>query len=140
MFSKILVALDLEHPDANDELVQTAAKLANLYGADLSLLTVVEAAPVIVSQYLPDNYEHMAAADTEKRMAEGAAGLNIGSGKVTTEVRFGEVYKEILAQAEKTKTDLIILGSHIPNVADYLLGSNAARVVRHADCSVFVIR
>ncbi|MDH3475684.1 MAG: universal stress protein [Rhodospirillales bacterium] len=38
------------------------------------------------------------------------------------------------------KADLIITGSHKPNVSDYLLGSNAARVVRHASCSVFVVR
>jgi nucleotide-binding universal stress UspA family protein len=35
---------------------------------------------------------------------------------------------------------LIIIGSHSPSMQDYLLGPNAARVVRHANCSVLVIR
>ncbi len=34
----------------------------------------------------------------------------------------------------------IIVASHKPNVGDYLLGTTAARVVRHAACSVFVVR
>jgi len=36
--------------------------------------------------------------------------------------------------------DLIIVGSHKPGLQDYLLGSTAARVVRHAMCSVLVGR
>ncbi len=37
-------------------------------------------------------------------------------------------------------TFCIIVASHKPNVGDYLLGTTAARVVRHATCSVFVVR
>jgi len=33
-----------------------------------------------------------------------------------------------------------VLASHRPDLKDYLLGPNAARVVRHADRSVFVVR
>jgi nucleotide-binding universal stress UspA family protein len=36
--------------------------------------------------------------------------------------------------------DLIVLAAHRPELKDYLLGPNASRVVRHAKCSVYVIR
>jgi nucleotide-binding universal stress UspA family protein len=36
--------------------------------------------------------------------------------------------------------DLIVMASHKPTVTDYLLGANAAHVVRHAGCSVMVVR
>jgi nucleotide-binding universal stress UspA family protein len=55
-------------------------------------------------------------------------------------VRFGSVYKEILAYAKTIGADLIVMGSHEPSVGDYLLGGNAARVVRHATCSVHIVR
>jgi nucleotide-binding universal stress UspA family protein len=33
-----------------------------------------------------------------------------------------------------------VIGSHRPSMAIYLIGSNAARIVRHAKCSVLVVR
>ena len=42
--------------------------------------------------------------------------------------------------ADKLKCDLIVMASHRPELKDYLLGPNAARVVRHARQSVFVVR
>ena len=43
-------------------------------------------------------------------------------------------------RSEAIKADLIVMGSHRPELRDYLLGPNAARVVRHAPCSVVVVR
>lgn len=36
--------------------------------------------------------------------------------------------------------DLIVMASQRPELKDYLLGPNAARVVRHAEQSVLVVR
>jgi nucleotide-binding universal stress UspA family protein len=55
-------------------------------------------------------------------------------------VGHGTAYEEILRVAGDIKSDLIVMGSHRPNMEDYLLGPNAARVVRHANCSVLVVR
>ena len=52
----------------------------------------------------------------------------------------GTIYERIIHCAEKTSADLIIMGAHRPELKDYLLGPNAARVVRHAECSVLVVR
>jgi nucleotide-binding universal stress UspA family protein len=50
------------------------------------------------------------------------------------------IYAEILGAAEEAQADLVVVGSHRPAMKDYLLGTNAARVVRHACCSVLVAR
>ncbi len=34
----------------------------------------------------------------------------------------------------------IVMASHRPGLQDYLLGSTAARVLRHANCSVYIVR
>ena len=52
----------------------------------------------------------------------------------------GSVYNEVLAEAESVKADLIVIGSHRPAMSTYLLGSNATTIVRHAPCSVMVVR
>ena len=50
------------------------------------------------------------------------------------------IYAEISGVAEEAEADLVVVGSHRPAMKDYLLGTNAARVVRHVRCSVLVAR
>ncbi len=52
----------------------------------------------------------------------------------------GSAHSAILMIAEEQEADLIIVGSHKPGFQDYLLGSTAARIVRHAKCAVLVER
>jgi nucleotide-binding universal stress UspA family protein len=52
----------------------------------------------------------------------------------------GSVYNEVLKEADRMAADLIVVGSHRPTMSTYLLGSNAAAIVRHAKCSVLVVR
>lgn len=60
--------------------------------------------------------------------------------EVHPHVLHGTIYDEILRAAEKLRVDVIVMGSHRPELKDYLLGPNAARVVRHARQSVYVVR
>jgi len=59
---------------------------------------------------------------------------------VKPHVLHGTVYHEVLSAANKLKADLIVLGAHRPELKDYFLGPNAARIVRHAKQSVYVVR
>ena len=52
----------------------------------------------------------------------------------------GRVYDQIITAANKLGVDAIVMASHTPELSDYLLGPNSARVVRHAKQSVFVVR
>jgi nucleotide-binding universal stress UspA family protein len=52
----------------------------------------------------------------------------------------GGIYHELLQEAKGWNADLIVVGSHRPVMSDYLLGSNAKTIVRHAQCSVLVVR
>jgi len=140
MTTRVLVPIDLNHKSGNDKILGYATMAANHDGAELTLLTVIESAPALVSQYLAEGYEHLAANRVESDLQELANTVDSGQGEVSCEVRFGSVYREILAYAERIGANLIVMGSHEPDAADYLIGSNATRVVRHAKCSVFVVR
>ena len=50
------------------------------------------------------------------------------------------VYEVILSIADKINEDVIVVAVHRPELKDYLLGPNAARVVLHAKCLVMVVR
>lgn len=52
----------------------------------------------------------------------------------------GAIGGGILDLARDIGADLIVLASHRPGAKDYLIGANAVHVVRHAPCSVLVVR
>ena len=139
----ILAAIDLVHAEHHATILTKAAKLAEIEGLPLSVVTVIpDIGMSIVSSYFD--------ADIEKKMLKRAAeGLHEAVGAVLgTErdtqiqhiVRHGKVYEEILHTAKDLSTSVIVMGAHRPNFQDYLLGQNAASVARHAACSVYILR
>ena len=66
--------------------------------------------------------------------------VKLSADRLSSVVRIGGVYPEILAEAKEWGADLVVIGSHRPAMSTYLLGSNATTVVRHATCSVLVVR
>ncbi|MDX1320384.1 MAG: universal stress protein [Oceanospirillum sp.] len=55
-------------------------------------------------------------------------------------VKAGVVYDTVLEEADKVKPEVIIVAAGRPGLSSYLLGSNAEKILRHANCSVFVVR
>ena len=55
-------------------------------------------------------------------------------------VMHGKPSTAILEAAKSLGADCIVIVSHKPGIEDYFIGSTAARVVRHAACSVHVYR
>ena len=141
MFKEILLPIDLGDVESSRKAVSTAIELSRTEGARLQLLCVVPGFGMsIVSQFFPEGFE-------EKSLAEAANQLDDFIAKnVPSEIASravvanGTVYEEILKAAREAKCDLIVMASHRPELKDYLLGPNAARVVRHAACSVLVVR
>jgi nucleotide-binding universal stress UspA family protein len=60
--------------------------------------------------------------------------------RVSTTVRIGGVYPELLAEATEWPADLIVVGAHRRSMATYLLGSTAAALSRHSKCTVMIVR
>ena len=69
-------------------------------------------------------------------LMEKVAGLEDMSAEITR----GQAYRAIIDYALAHSFDCIVIGSHKPGLSDYLIGSTAARVVRHASCAVHVHR
>jgi nucleotide-binding universal stress UspA family protein len=98
---------------------------------------VIEDIPTYVAAELPGGYLEKSTQSAQEALEEIANEANI---QASVEVRSGQVYRSILAAAEERNVDLIVIGSHRPGFQDFLLGSTAARVVRHATCTVLVVR
>ena len=137
MYKKILVPIDPAHGEVGGRIMAVAKLLADKDG-ELVLLTVTEPIPAYVANQIPPELlqsNRDKALDQIRGMAEGA-GVDHG----TIELREGSPSTIILEEAQRLGCDAIILGSHRPNYSDYLIGSTAARVVRHAQCTVVVER
>lgn len=93
-----------------------------------------------VSGYFKKDYEKDALAAFGKAMTDWINDHVPDSVDVHPHILHGTIYDEILRASQKLAVDVIVMGSHRPVFRDYLLGPNAARVVRHASCSVYVVR
>lgn len=141
MFTSIVVPVDLSEIEISQAALQRAVALASVTNASLHLVYVRSILPITFMEYVPPSFDEEQQVDCEKRMADLVSKLPlVDKSKLTTSVRMGSIYNEILAEAEQRKADLIVIGSHRPAMATYLLGSNATTIVRHAPCSVLVVR
>lgn len=140
MFKTILVPVDLGEIGAAQPALDKAIELAAASDGSIRLIYVRAIVPVTYMEFMPPAFDQVQQDEAEKRLAKLAAGVKLPAERVSAVVRLGSVYNEVLDEAEKTGSDLIVIGSHRPSMATYLLGSNAATIVRHARCSVLVVR
>jgi nucleotide-binding universal stress UspA family protein len=141
MYRNILLPVDLADEHSWRKALPSALALCKTFGAALHVVTVVpEFGLPMVAQYFPPDYEATMHQQVADRLEEFVAAQVPEGVPVQRIVAAGNVYHEILTTAERIGADLIVMGSHRPELSDYLLGPNAARVVRHADCSVMVVR
>ena len=106
---------------------------------NLILVHVTPEIPKYISTQIPENLLIEARDEAFKRLKEIAEITGVGD-QAELIIREGSIHSEILTVAEDIGADLIIMASHQPEFSDYLLGSTAARVARHAQCSVLIAR
>ena len=141
MYKHILVAIDLNDDSGWRQPLLAAAEHARKFGAQLTVLTVLREVEAIVrAEVAPLGYE-LFVADLENELAARVRELNAYDLHPKLVVSHGpSIYDKILEVAKGVGADLIVVGSHRPAMKDYLLGTTAGRVVRHASCAVMVAR
>jgi nucleotide-binding universal stress UspA family protein len=103
--------------------------------ADPSVLASADTAAIIADS-----------ADTARREADELVGEMVGTLRATghdatADRRDGDAATEIIAAARDAAADLIVIGTHgRTGLARLRLGSVASNVMRHAPCSVLVVR
>ena len=125
--------------------------LAARYGAEAMALHVVSSAALGHVLSMANVTSRGAEVDQERVIREEFRGdtdrwlsamLDAGleRARITSEVTFGEAGQEILAAAERTQTDLIVMGSRGAGaVRRFITGSTVRVVLRGAACPVLVV-
>ena len=136
MYKSILVPIDVTHEGTGARIIEKAKGLAD-EDAKMTLLHVMDDIPSYMQVYIPAGKLESNLLEIKDELSTMAKNIGIDAGIV---VRFGKASRIILEEAESIGADLIILASHKPGMQDYLIGSTASRVVRHARCSVLIDR
>ncbi|HCO7573215.1 universal stress protein UspF [Escherichia fergusonii] len=144
MSRTILVPIDISDSELAQRVISHVENEAKIDDAQVHFLTVIPSLPYYASLGLAYSAELPAMDDLK---AEGKSQLediiqkfNIPTDRIHIHVAEGAPKDKILELAKTLPADLIIIASHRPDITTYLLGSNAAAVVRHAECSVLVVR
>ncbi len=141
MYTDILLPVDLTHASERRQSHEVAIEYAQAFGSTLHVMTVVpDSGMAIVSQYFSTTAVDDIVEKTNEKLHEFTDKHFPKDVKIQHVVTTGNVYESIITTAEKIDCDLIIMSAHRPELKDYLLGPNSARVVRHSNKSVLVVR
>ena len=140
MYNKILVPVDLADTDLAKPAINTAVEMARSSNGSVRLVNVLAMTPVMLAEYVPPDFDVQQRKSAEEALTIIARECGLDGGRVSSTVRQGGIYHEVLEEAKSFNADLIVMSSHRPAMRTYFLGSNAGHVVRYVKCSVLVVR
>jgi nucleotide-binding universal stress UspA family protein len=134
MYRKILVPMALDHGISPDTLAIAEALRAK--DGMIIGLHVYETPQGSVSAYLDAEVVQAGFDAAQSQLNDRIKDVPHASAALIK----GHSSRGIIDYADANDVDLIVIGSHKPGLGRFLLGSTAARVVRHANCAVHVRR
>ena len=141
MYEHILLPVDLGNESSWAKALPVTIEYCGAFDATLHVMTVMpDFGSPMVAQFFPSGHEDKMMANANDVLHKFVTDKVPDSIRVQHIVADGTIYKTIIEIADSIGADLIIMGSHRPELQDYLLGPNAARVVRHSTKSVLVVR
>ena len=135
---RILVPVDFSDP--SKKTLQYALSVAREFGSELILLHVVQPYPILAD--LPAATPELTTILKDDATANLQKLVNTVKGVAVKQiVRLGNPAREIAAEAEAQRADLIIISTHgRTGLSHLLIGSVAEHVVRFAKCPVLTLR
>jgi len=140
VFKTILVPVDLAEPELAKPAIDTACAMARASSGSVRLINVLPMTPVMLAEYVPPDFDLQQRKSAEDGLLALARDCGLDDEHVSTVIRQGGIYHEVIEEAKTLPADLIVMTSHRPDMRSYFLGSNAGHMVRYATCSVLVLR
>ena len=141
MYKKILFPIDLQHTKEAEKSLHVVIDEARRSKAKIKIMTAATGFGMpIVASFFDEKTVKKALREVARHLkayVEKNIPDDIESSAVVLE---GNPAELILKQAKKDKVDLIVISAHNTQVENLLLGSCAAKVVRHSDCTVIVVK
>ncbi|MFT4706454.1 MAG: nucleotide-binding universal stress UspA family protein [Yoonia sp.] len=135
MYNNILVPVVFDEQHDTQASYLAALTLA-AEGAKFTIVHVLETIPTYAAAEIPPEV----LARGRKEVADSLAQTATALPNAELALISGNAGRAIVDYANEHGIDCIVLASHRPGFGDFFLGSTASKVVRHAKCSVHVIR
>lgn len=142
MYKDILFPIDISEDGSWKDSLPVVIEYSKSFNATVHILTVISGGTMsLVQQYLPKASLEKMVDETKVSLKKFSHDSFYNEGiKTQSIVAKGSVYECIIKTADKINADLIVMSAHRPELKDYLLGPNSAKVVRHSKKSVLVVR
>lgn len=137
MFKKIMTPVDLAHADGLGRALDVTAEMAKTHGAEVVYVGVAPTAPSSVA-HTPEEYaaklDDFAAAQSAKH------GHTARAHAIMSHDPSVDLNRTLDATVDEVGADLVVMATHLPNVADYIWSGHGAHVAAHSKASVFLVR
>jgi len=141
MYKEILLPIDITQESSWVNSLPVVIEYAKVFNSNIHIMTVIpDSGMAMVGQYFSKDAVGRIVEETKNSIHEFSSKNIPDDLNIFTIVTVGNVYESIITTADKIEADLIVMSAHRPELKDYLLGPNAARVVRHSNKSVLVVR
>ena len=147
MFNVDNIIVPTDFSDYSDLAFKKAIDLAEACQAKIHLTHVVEEAPDIFAldrfnkegqKKIMKDLEKQSKELFERQVAKFPETQNV---EIETKVLRGVPSKEILRLEKKIKADMLIISTHGQTAfEEFFWGNTASKIIRHAGCSVLVVR
>jgi hypothetical protein len=107
MFKSILVPIDLSDTELAKPAIATAATLSQTWSGTVRLLNVLPMTPVMLAEYVPADFDAQQRQASEEALAIVARESGIDAQRISSVVRQGGIYHEVLEEAAAIHADLI---------------------------------
>jgi nucleotide-binding universal stress UspA family protein len=137
MYQKIMVPVELAHLERLGKALDTATDLAKHYAIPVCYVGVTVPMPTPVAHNPKEYADKLAHFGAEQAQQHG---IRVETASYTSHDPAVDLDEKLLQAVEDTKSDLIVMASHVPGLQEHIFASNAGAVASHAEVSVFVIR
>ncbi len=137
MFTKIMTPVDLSHADSLGRALDAAAAMSRISSAPVVCVGVTTNEPSAISHSPQEFAGKLEAFATE---AGAARGVQMTAHAVTSHDPSVDMDETLLKVAGDIGADLIVVGSHVPDVADRIWAGHGQTLASRAPASVLVVR
>lgn len=137
MFERIMVPVDLTHAARLEKALLCAADLAAHYGATVIYVGVTTEQPSAIA-HTPKEYAEKLSAFAADQAA--LRGISTEAKAYASHDPSIDLDPTLLKAVGEVKADLVVMASHIPNVADHWWPANGGSIATQAKISVMLVR